>query len=159
MALSSTRKQNISDITEITLAQLDTKGNLYVDLKGDKLFYNPHNELTAWRATLIKRCLYDINCRHFNKYMFLCTSSKPIDNRTGFSSHLKETEKFIWSENWERQKLVLMIQENLKQLKPMLQIDIDHDYVNNIEESFVKLDGYIDAGEKGNSRNYTSNSE
>jgi hypothetical protein len=33
----------------------------------------------------------------------------------------------------------------------MLQIDIDHDYVNNIEESFVKLDGYIDAGEKGNS--------
>ncbi|CUH97473.1 hypothetical protein P22_3604 [Propionispora sp. 2/2-37] len=29
-------KQNIQDITEISLAQLDTKGNLYVDLKGDK---------------------------------------------------------------------------------------------------------------------------
>lgn len=32
-------KQNISDITEISLAQLDTKGNLYVDLKGDKPYF------------------------------------------------------------------------------------------------------------------------
>jgi uncharacterized membrane protein YcaP (DUF421 family) len=29
-------KQNIQDITEVSLAQLDTTGNLYVDLKGDK---------------------------------------------------------------------------------------------------------------------------
>lgn len=29
-------KQNITDISEISLAQLDTGGNLYVDLKGDK---------------------------------------------------------------------------------------------------------------------------
>ncbi len=34
------RKQNIRDVTGISLAQLDTKGNLYVDLKGnDKPFY------------------------------------------------------------------------------------------------------------------------
>ena len=32
-------KQNITDITDITLAQLDTKGNLYVDLKGNKPYY------------------------------------------------------------------------------------------------------------------------
>lgn len=32
-------KQNIQDVTEISLAQLDTKGNLYVDLKGDKPCY------------------------------------------------------------------------------------------------------------------------
>lgn len=32
-------KQNIEDFTEISLAQLDTKGNLYVDLKGDKPWY------------------------------------------------------------------------------------------------------------------------
>lgn len=32
-------KQNIHDTTEVSLAQLDTKGNLYVDLKGDKPFY------------------------------------------------------------------------------------------------------------------------
>ena len=32
-------KQKINDVTEISLAQLDTKGNLYVDLKGDKPYY------------------------------------------------------------------------------------------------------------------------
>lgn len=32
-------RQNIKDISEISLAQLDTGGNLYVDLKGDKPFY------------------------------------------------------------------------------------------------------------------------
>jgi uncharacterized membrane protein YcaP (DUF421 family) len=32
-------KQNIKDISEVSLAQLDTKGKLYVDLKGDKPYY------------------------------------------------------------------------------------------------------------------------
>jgi len=33
------KKQNILDASEISLAQLDTKGNLYVDLKGDKPYF------------------------------------------------------------------------------------------------------------------------
>ncbi|HYE80825.1 MAG TPA: DUF421 domain-containing protein [Clostridia bacterium] len=32
-------KQNIKDIGEISLAQLDTSGNLFVDLKGDRPYY------------------------------------------------------------------------------------------------------------------------
>lgn len=32
-------KQRIMDISEVSLAQLDTKGNLYVDLKGDRPYY------------------------------------------------------------------------------------------------------------------------
>lgn len=32
-------KQNIQDVREVSLAQLDTTGNLYVDLKGDKPCY------------------------------------------------------------------------------------------------------------------------
>jgi len=32
-------KQNINNISEVSLAQLDTKGNLYVDIKGDKPYY------------------------------------------------------------------------------------------------------------------------
>lgn len=32
-------KQNIKDVKEVSLAQLDTKGNLYVDLKGDRPYY------------------------------------------------------------------------------------------------------------------------
>lgn len=33
------KKQNITDVAEISLAQLDTQGNLYVDLQGDKPCY------------------------------------------------------------------------------------------------------------------------
>ncbi len=32
-------KQNINDASEVSLAQLDTQGNMYVDLKGNKPFY------------------------------------------------------------------------------------------------------------------------
>jgi len=32
-------KQNIKDMSDISLAQLDTMGNLFVDLKGDKQYY------------------------------------------------------------------------------------------------------------------------
>lgn len=33
-------------------------------------------------------------------------------------------------------------------MKPLLQIDIDHDYVNSIEEDFIKLGGFIDTEAK-----------
>jgi len=33
------RKQNIQDTSEVSIAQLETKGNLYIDLKGDKPYY------------------------------------------------------------------------------------------------------------------------
>ncbi|MCX7922597.1 MAG: DUF4363 family protein [Clostridia bacterium] len=77
---------------------------------------------------------------------------KPIDNRTGFSKHLKQTENSIRSEDWEKAKASLVeSKKTWKKLKPLLQIDIDHDYVNSIEEDFVKLDGYIETKEKANS--------
>jgi len=36
---SQLKKVNIHDVKEVSLAQLDTKGNLYVDLQGDRPFY------------------------------------------------------------------------------------------------------------------------
>lgn len=77
---------------------------------------------------------------------------KQIDNRTGFSNYLKETENSIRSEDWEKAKSGL--EESRKkwsEIKPLIQIDIDHDYVNSIEEDFIKLDGYIDSKEKADS--------
>lgn len=32
-------KRSLNDVSDVSLAQLDTKGNLYVDLKGDKPYY------------------------------------------------------------------------------------------------------------------------
>lgn len=77
---------------------------------------------------------------------------KPLDKRTGFSNHLKQTEDYIRSEDWEKAKTSLENSEKTwRKLKPLLQVDIDHDYINNIEEDFVKLYGYIDTKEKADS--------
>lgn len=70
---------------------------------------------------------------------------KPLDKRTGFSNYLKETENHIRSEDWVQAKTSLGEANNTwLKLKPLMQVDIDHDYVNSIEENFVRLKGYID---------------
>lgn len=75
-----------------------------------------------------------------------------IDHRTGFSGYLIETEDSIRSENWDRAKSGLEdSKKTWKRIKPFLQIDIDHDYINRIEEEFVKLEGYIETKEKADS--------
>ncbi|AEV69306.1 DUF4363 family protein [Acetivibrio clariflavus] len=77
---------------------------------------------------------------------------KPIDERTGFSGYLKQTEEYIKSEDWEKAKLSLEDSKKIwEKLKPLLQIDIDHDYVNSMEEYLEKLGGYIEGKDKGNS--------
>lgn len=77
---------------------------------------------------------------------------KPIDDKTGFSDHLKQTEAYIRNEEWGKAKTSLEDSIKIwKELKPLLQIDIDHDYVNNIEDDFIKLNGYIDTREKPDS--------
>lgn len=77
---------------------------------------------------------------------------KPIDNRTGFSNHLNQTENNIRNEDWEKAKTSLEDSKKAwKKIKPLLQVDIDHDYVNDIEKDFIRLDGYIDTKEKPDS--------
>jgi uncharacterized protein YxeA len=77
---------------------------------------------------------------------------KTINKRTGFTNHLKETENSIRDEDWENAKVNLDNSKKAwKKAKPLLQIDIDHDYVNDIEENFIKLDAYIETEEKANS--------
>lgn len=77
---------------------------------------------------------------------------KTVDRRTGFSDQLKQTENYIRDEEWNEAKSSLEESEKTwEKLKPLFQIDIDHDYVNSIEEDFVKLGGYIDTKEKADS--------
>jgi hypothetical protein len=77
---------------------------------------------------------------------------KSIDKRSGFSNQLKQTENHIRTEDWEKAKASLEASKKTwRKLKPFLQVDIDHDYVNNMEEDFVKLDGYIATKEKADS--------
>ena len=76
----------------------------------------------------------------------------PLDKRTGFSNQLMQTETHIRNEDWAKAKTSLKeTRKTWSRLKPMLQIDIDHDYVNDIEDNFTKLNGYIETQEKPDS--------
>lgn len=77
---------------------------------------------------------------------------KPLDNRIGFSKYLKETEGYIRGEEWEKAQMGLdTAAEKWKKVKPILQVDIDHDYINDIENNFILLKAYIETKEKPDS--------
>jgi len=78
--------------------------------------------------------------------------SKPLGRSTGFSEHLKQLEENIRSEEWEKAETSLEDSVKAwKKLKPLIQIDIDHDYVNDIEKGLVMLEGYIETKQKPDS--------
>lgn len=88
-------------------------------------------------------------------FLSLCACEpirKPIDNRIGFSKYLKETEKSIRNEDWQNaQNSLDNANRAWRSIKPILQIDIDHDYVNDIENNFTQLKAYIETKEKPDS--------
>lgn len=75
--------------------------------------------------------------------------SNSMDKKSGFTKNLDGVETNIRNENWGE---ALSGQEKAfkswRQLKPLLQIDIDHDYVNLIEDYFVRLKAYIETQDK-----------
>jgi hypothetical protein len=74
---------------------------------------------------------------------------KPLGRKMHFSEQLMQIEDAIRSESWEQADEKLeMAKKAWKKLKPWLQIDIDHDYVHEIEENLAKLKGYIDTEEQ-----------
>ncbi|CUH97472.1 hypothetical protein P22_3603 [Propionispora sp. 2/2-37] len=78
--------------------------------------------------------------------------TKPLDNRIGFSKHLEQVENNIRNEDWQQAKTNLEdSKESWKKLKPFIQVDIDHDYVKDIEDGFTKLDGYLATQDQSNS--------
>lgn len=77
---------------------------------------------------------------------------EPLDNKSGFSKYLKDTEGNIRQEEWNKADQSLRnSQKAWKSLKPIMQIDIDHDYINDIENNFALLKGYIETQEKAQS--------
>lgn len=73
----------------------------------------------------------------------------PLDRSTSFSDQLSLLESDVRNENWEQANENLeAAQKAWERLKPWLQVDIDHDYVHEIEENLVKLEAYIDTKEQ-----------
>jgi hypothetical protein len=76
---------------------------------------------------------------------------KPLDERTGFSQYLRQTETSIRNDNWKNAAANLEeAKKAWKKIKPLLQVDIDHDYVKGIEDGFQQLDAYLFTKNKAN---------
>jgi hypothetical protein len=74
---------------------------------------------------------------------------KPLDKNTHFSEQLSKLEGAIRNENWDQADENYEVAEKTwKRVKPWIQIDIDHDYVHEIEENLAKLEAYIDTEEQ-----------
>lgn len=77
---------------------------------------------------------------------------QPLDRMSGFSVYLQQVEKGVRKEDWTGAAAGLnKAVKAWLQVKPFLQVDIDHDYVNNIEADFIRLRGNIETQEKTNS--------
>ena len=75
-----------------------------------------------------------------------------LDHKSGFCHHLLEMETHIREEDWEKAALNhVHSQAAWKKIKPLLQLDIDHDYVNEIENNLASLRGYIESQERPDS--------
>lgn len=84
--------------------------------------------------------------------LILCSCAplrRPIDARSGFSVSLKNTEENLRSGDWKAARISLSESiEVWERIKPYLQLDIDHDYINEIERNFILLEAYIETEEK-----------
>lgn len=82
-----------------------------------------------------------------------CTLFKgPADKRTGFSESLSALEKAIAEENYDIAMESLRITaEKWEKVKPFMQIEVDHDIVNDIETELTALSAYIETENKSQS--------
>lgn len=79
-----------------------------------------------------------------------CTLFKnPVDKRMGFSESLSDLEKAIIEENFDKANEKFTISMEIwEKVKPFMQIEVDHDIVNDIESEFAALSAYIETDNK-----------
>lgn len=79
-----------------------------------------------------------------------CTLFKePLDKKTGFSESLSVLEKEINDENYNNASESLLISiEKWERVKPFMQVEVDHDIVNDIESELTALSAYIETENK-----------
>lgn len=74
---------------------------------------------------------------------------RSLDQMSGLSSYLKKTESHIRNEEWH--DAAVSLHHSIKawyRIKPYLQIDINHNYVKDIETDFIRLRGNIQTRQK-----------
>jgi hypothetical protein len=74
---------------------------------------------------------------------------KPLDKKTGFSSELDSLEGLITTDSWEEAgDSLLLCLEKWKKVKPWMQLELDHDVINEIEIRLTELTAYMETEEK-----------
>ena len=100
----------------------------------------------ARRTGRLKRIFFVFSCIGMLAVLSSCAFlTQRMDSRTGFSGHLAQTEQNIRRAEWQQASINLAAaQQAWRQLKPILQVDIDHDYIKEIEDNFTRLAGHIE---------------
>ncbi len=74
---------------------------------------------------------------------------KPLDRKTGFSAELDALDEHIAVENWEEAgKSLTSCMEKWRIVKPWMQLELDHDVINEIEVRLNELSAYLETEEK-----------
>lgn len=74
---------------------------------------------------------------------------KPLDKRTGFSAELDALDGLIAAESWEEAgESLTLCMEKWHKVKPWMQLELDHDVINEIEEKLNELSAYLETEEK-----------
>lgn len=74
---------------------------------------------------------------------------KPLDRRTGFSTELIALDGFIAAENWgDAEASLTLCLEKWEKVKPWMQLELDHDVINEIEIRLIELSAYLETEEK-----------
>ncbi len=74
---------------------------------------------------------------------------KPLDKKTGFSAELNALDGLIAAESWdEAGESLILCMDKWKIVKPWMQLELDHDVVNEIEEKLNELSAYLETEEK-----------
>ncbi|HYE80824.1 MAG TPA: DUF4363 family protein [Clostridia bacterium] len=80
---------------------------------------------------------------------------KPLDRKVHFSEQLSQLENAIRNKDWKNADENLeAAKKTWQRVKPWIQVEIDHDYVHEIEENLAKVEAYIDTGEQADALAY-----
>lgn len=71
------------------------------------------------------------------------------DRRSGFSRNLEATADAVREEDWSAAAASLgRTRRAWRQVKPLVQVDIDHDYINQIQDQLAVLQASVETREK-----------
>ncbi len=74
---------------------------------------------------------------------------KPLDRKTGFSAELDALDGLIAAENWEEAgESLTSCKQKWYIVKPWMQLELDHDVINEIELKLYELSAYLETEEK-----------